>query len=71
MKSDVMPALVQLNEKHLSELCTEVKETIATEVVASQKKKNSFAASDLWNTRRTMHTAAGLWSNKTRIQSLT
>ncbi|MFC0776191.1 hypothetical protein [Terrimonas alba] len=70
MKCDVMPRLVQIEKRELQKLCTEVKETLAKEVVVNEKKKVSFGAADLWNARRSMNTANRLWKNKTRIYPL-
>lgn len=67
MKCDVKPCLMQINECELLQLCAEVKETLASEVLVTEKKKSSFREADLWNTRRAMNTANRLWKNKTGI----
>ena len=67
MKCAVMPCLVQIEKFKLQKLCAEVKETLAKEVVLTEKKKVSFRATDLWNTRRSMNTANRFWRNKTKI----
>lgn len=70
MKCAIMPCLVQIEKCKLRKLCAEVKETLAKEVILAEKKKVSFNAGDLWNTRRNMNTANRLWRNKTRIYPL-
>ncbi|WP_276503324.1 hypothetical protein [Terrimonas pollutisoli] len=70
MKCAIMPCLVQIEKCELQKLCTEVKETLAKEVVLTEKKKVSFGTTDLWNARRSMNTANRLWKNKARIYPL-
>ncbi len=62
MNSKVMPSIVQIEEKSLRQLVTEVKETIATNInlqpnVAKQKK---FGIVDLWNCQRNIRTAVSM-----------
>lgn len=54
MKSNVMPAIVQLEANELKNLVAEVKETVATGVVAMNSKRsaNRFGIVDLWNIQR-------------------
>lgn len=68
MKCDVMPALIQLEKEELQQLCCEVKETIANDIVFPEitVKDNSFGIADLWNIQRKMKTAGRRWSNKHR-----
>lgn len=51
MNSDVMPSVVQMDEEALKNLLTEVKETIATDVLADGNT-TTFAAVDMWKIRR-------------------
>ena len=67
MKCAVTPCLVQIEKCELQKLCAEVKETLAKEMILTEKKKVSFSATDLWNARRSMNTANRLWRNKTKI----
>ena len=66
MKRDVMPRLIQLEQEELQQLCCEIKETIANDIVFSEikVKETSFGIADLWNMQRKMKTAGRLWSNK-------
>ena len=57
MKNDVMPSIVQMERKALEKLCTEVKETLATDIGLSRKNCNSFGLVDLWNIQRNMKSA--------------
>lgn len=58
MKSNVMPSIVQLEAKALKELTREVKETVATDLLQSDKIKGAtFGAIDLWKVRRKVKTA--------------
>ena len=52
MKSDVMHSRVQLEAAILKNLVTEVKETVATDVVIAKSRKSTFGAVQLWNIRR-------------------
>lgn len=58
MKSDVMHSRVQMEPAILKNLVTEVKETVATEVVYSKPRKRSFGTVQLWNMRRKSRYAA-------------
>jgi len=57
MKSDVMHSRVQMQSSILEQLMTEVKETVATEVVFTKETKSNFGIVNLWNIRRTRHYA--------------
>ncbi len=66
MKSNVMPAIVQIEANQLKQLVSEVKETVATDIthVKSVKKANrQFRAIDLWNIQRNMRSAHLGWSS--------
>jgi hypothetical protein len=54
MKSDVVHSRVQLEPAILERLVTEVKETVATGVAATDEnaRKSSFSALNLWAIRR-------------------
>jgi hypothetical protein len=47
MKQVVMPSIIQMDTETLKKLTTEVKETLATDVVIPARKKR-FAVVDLW-----------------------
>ena len=68
MKLDTVPVLVQIERKQLQKLCTQVKETIATDAGVNAKKSN-FGVADLWNARRGMYTAAKRWNSRQQILS--
>ncbi len=60
MKNNVMPSIVQIEAKELTQLVSEVRETVATRIVKVSHKKTkviSFGIVDLWNVRRTVKTA--------------
>lgn len=59
MKCDVMPGLIQLEKEELQQLCCEVKETIANDIVFPEikVKETSFGIGDLWSIQRKMKTA--------------
>ena len=44
--------MLKMEEGHLQQLCTEVKETIATDADL-KNMKHRFGVADLWNIRRT------------------
>jgi hypothetical protein len=55
MKSNVMPSIVQIEANELKQLVTEVKETVATGIVAVKTvkaKAPTFGVVDMWNIRR-------------------
>lgn len=58
MNSDVMHSKVQMEPAILKSLITEVKETVATEVVIAKPRNRSFGAVGLWNMRRKSRYAA-------------
>lgn len=58
MNSDVMHSRVQMEPLILKNLMTEVKETVATDVVLSKPRNRSFGAVQLWNMRRKSRYAA-------------
>jgi hypothetical protein len=62
MKSNVMPAIVQIGTEQLRELMTEVKETLAMDYQPKVAviKQRSFGVTDLWNCRKNMRTAKSL-----------
>lgn len=49
MRHDVMPSFVQMEPEVLKSLLTEVKETVAKEVVMPVKRKSTFRVVDSWN----------------------
>jgi len=59
--SNVKSSIIQLEEKSLRNLVTEVKETLATDFIATQfLKKRTFGVVDLWKCQRKMRTATSL-----------
>lgn len=61
MKSNVMQSIVQIEANDLKNLVSEVKETVATDLIKVNSAKStatiSFGIVDLWNIRRGMKTA--------------
>jgi hypothetical protein len=47
MKQDVMPSIVQMDSEMLKNLTTEIKETLATDIQLSAKKRR-FTLVNLW-----------------------
>ena len=62
MKSIVMPKTVQLSEETKTQLTQEVKETLATDAIASTSSHNDektiFTATDMWNHNRNSRSAS-------------
>jgi len=59
--SNVKSSIIQLEEKSLRNLVTEVKETLATDFIATQfLKTRTFGVVDLWKCQRKMRTATSL-----------
>ena len=55
MKSNVMPSIVQIGANELKHLVSEVKETVATDLIQVKHFKRtakSFGVVDLWNIHR-------------------
>ncbi|HMI62310.1 MAG TPA: hypothetical protein VK518_15430 [Puia sp.] len=67
MNSDVMHSRVQMDELILKNLVTEVRETVATDVVFSKPRNRSFGAVQLWNMRRRSRYAGHPRKNPTII----
>jgi hypothetical protein len=65
MKSNVMPSIVQIEANELKQLVSEVKETVATEMIrvnnAPKSVKPRFGVVDLWNIHRNMKSAHLGW----------
>ena len=61
MKSNVMPSIVKIEANQLKQLVSEVKETVATNIVQVKNitpaKAPSFGVVDLWNIQRNARTA--------------
>ncbi len=58
MKGNVMPSIVQIEAKELNQLVTEVKETVANDMIRNNgSAMTSFSVVDLWNIRRSVKTA--------------
>jgi hypothetical protein len=45
--------IVKMKKEQLQQLCTEVKETLATESHMKTMAKHTFSVADLWNIHRT------------------
>lgn len=60
MKNNVMPSVVQIDSENLKSLVTEVKETVATDLIEkySVKRQKAFGIIDLWMCHKMMKTAA-------------
>ena len=60
MNSNVLPSVIQIDEKNLKNLVTEVKETLASDLTGQlpTTKHKIFSIVDLWNCQKTMRTAA-------------
>lgn len=56
MKSIAMPKTVQLSDEIKKQLLHEVKETLATDIEVTSKKR--FTAGDLWNLQRNSRSAS-------------
>lgn len=55
MKSNVMPSIVQIEANELKHLVSEVKETVATDLIQVKHIKRTrkhFGVVDLWNIHR-------------------
>jgi|688.fasta_scaffold20223_4 hypothetical protein len=59
MKSEIMPAIVQIDGALLKELTNEVRETLAKDVLQQSKTilTKSFAAVDLWRIQKNKKSA--------------
>jgi len=59
MKSEIMPAIVQIDGALLKELTNEVRETLAKDVLQQSTtiQSKSFAAVDLWRIQKNMKSA--------------
>ena len=62
MKGQVMPAHVRMGKEALQELVTEVKETVATDLVLPEMPERTFGIVDLWNIRRNAISARSRFS---------
>jgi hypothetical protein len=68
MKKDLLTKFVELQQDELKQLCSVVKETLATDVVLpAEKPKKSYGINDLWRLRRGMKTAGRSLNSRTRI----
>jgi hypothetical protein len=52
MKMNQANSFVQMKKEDLQQLCTEVKETLATENHISNITKHTFSVADLWKIQR-------------------
>ncbi|NCT94434.1 MAG: hypothetical protein GXC72_08420 [Chitinophagaceae bacterium] len=58
MKSNVMPSIVKIEAEELKQLVSEVKETVAVDLISKkQDVQPAFGAIDLWKLRRKVRTA--------------
>ena len=62
MTSNVMPSIIQIEEESLKQLVTEVKETLATDVILkpAKAKNKRFGIIDMWNCQRNVRTAISM-----------
>jgi hypothetical protein len=65
MKKEWSTAYPELKKEELQQLCSIVKETLATGIILPQakEKKTSFGSADLWNLHRKMNTAGRRWNS--------
>ena len=64
MKSNVMPSIVQIEANQLKQLVSEVKETVATEMIkvnTVRKATPKFGVIDMWNIHRNRKSAHISW----------
>jgi len=68
MKKEFFTSFVELNKEELQQLCSIVKETLATGIAFPQakEKKSTFGVADLWNLQRKMNTAGRRWNGRFR-----
>ena len=68
MKKEFLTSFVELNKEELQQLCSIVKETLATGIALPQakEKKSTFGVADLWNLQRRMNTAGRRWNGRSR-----
>ncbi len=52
MKNVVAPSQVQMDQESLKHLLTEVKETLATDIVLPVNSSRKFKSVDMWKIRR-------------------
>jgi hypothetical protein len=57
MKRDVKTSLVQLEKDELKKLCSQVEETVATEINLPAKETTSFGITNLWRLQRSIKSA--------------
>ena len=59
MKGEIMPAIVKIDRAHLEELMYEVKETLATDLLNTNRpvEEKVFCAIDLWKIQRNYKSA--------------
>jgi hypothetical protein len=57
-----MPSIIQIEEESLKQLVTEVKETLATDVILkpAKVKNKRFGIVDMWNCQRNVRTAISM-----------
>ncbi len=62
MTRNVMPSIIQIEEESLKQLVTEVKETLATDVILkpAKVKNKRFGIVDMWNCQRNVRTAISM-----------
>jgi hypothetical protein len=58
MKSIIMPAHEQLDEKTKDQLFKEVKETVAKTTTVKNQKSKTFTVQDMWNRQRQAKSAS-------------
>ena len=62
MTKNVMPSVIKIEKESLRNLVTEVKETLATDIILQPKVANQkrFTIVDLWNCQRNVRTAVSM-----------
>jgi len=67
MKKEFLTSFVELKREELQQLCSIVKETLATGIALPRaQKKSTFGVADLWNLQRKMNTAGKRWNSRSR-----
>jgi tRNA isopentenyl-2-thiomethyl-A-37 hydroxylase MiaE len=68
MKKDLIIEFVELQKEELKQLCSIVKETLATNITlpAVKASRKSYGINDLWSLRRNMKTAERRWNSRAR-----
>jgi hypothetical protein len=64
MKTDGVPALIQIEKEDLKRLIAEVRETVAGLIQLPAEKKVSFGTASLWNVQRNARSANDIMNRR-------